>query len=339
MFRGYAVAATAVFLALLFSCPAFAQEPSLSSIYPDVKSEGSLLVPSSGSPFIFSFPSRRWNLLADSPDETKREHALTGWQSENAFSMADSFSNFYFYGQSPTEKLSSGTDSEDSRYEEAVVVSNGRQRYYFSDSKSDKGEVFEARATHEVNSGNSVNTRFRVSSEHSGNSDFFIADISSPSRTTELGISANVGKIRVWGEFQMNDWNGLGGSSVVHSDGGAARPVSDIAALSSATSGSSLTPLSTLSSGPDSNLVSGRTAFEVGAAFPASKVSGAVRYRKSFDDVEASGGLSREHFGFEGEVRIEDDVYLKAGYEMVNSVTHVDEQKESSLWTGIEINF
>ena len=269
-----------------------------------------------------------------------KEHALTGWQSVQAFSMADSFSNFYFYGQTPSKEITNHDGSASTNYEEILVAPDGSRKYYFRDFKGESGEVFESLSSHSVKSGNSVDTRVMVSSERGGNSDFFIADISSPSRTTEVGISANVGRIRVWGEFQMNDWNGLGGTSRVSGSSSSESSVPDVsvAAVSSRDS-SALSSMGANSVSGDTGLVSGRTAFEVGAAFPASRMSGAVRYRRSYDDVDTSGGLSREHFGFEGEVRIEDDVYLKAGYEMVNSVSPVDEQKESSLWTGIEINF
>jgi hypothetical protein len=316
--------------------------PSLSSVYGTVNSsKGSVINSDSSRPFVFSFPSHRWNLIVDADTKGYQSEPLAGWQakgpfeSQDAFNMADTFNNFHFYGQS--SKQCPEKQSETSRkHEESFVAKDGKSQYHFYDLKDDKNELFVANARHDVSAGRTLDARVLVSSERGGNSDFYVADTASPSRTTQLGIGANVGKIRVWGEFQMNDWNGLGGSvrSPQVSSGETNTEVS-AAALSSYDSDEKMS-----SSSPfDNSLVSGRTAFEVGASFPASNVRGAVRYRRSFDEVDTSGGLSRQHLGFEGEVRIEDDVYFKAGYERVNSVSSASELNESNLWTGIEVNF
>jgi len=343
-------------LVALFYAPSLeaASSPSLSSIYPQVEGTKSGIISThsgSSSPFIFSFPSQQWNLIGDSENDGVRDNPLAGWQSvdgfstsdafnasdafnfTDAFDMADSFNSFYLYGQSSVE-FSKGVDSETSeKIEESYTAIDGKSCYHYSNLKSDAGGLFIAKARHEVSGGGTVDARVLLSSENGRNSDFFVADITSPARTTQLGIGANVGKLRVWGEFQMNDWNGLGSSMVpVYSAQGAASPDVASSALSSSDAGGIASPF-------DNSLITGRTAFEVGASFPASNVRGAVRYRKSFDDENSSGGLSRQHLGIEGEVKIEDDVYFKAGYERVNSVTSVSQQNESNLWTGIEVNF
>ena len=99
--------------------------------------------------------------------------------------------------------------------------------------------------------------------------------------------------------------------------------------------------LSNVDSAPsfDSNSASDEKSFEIGASFPSSKVSGAVRYRKTYGDIDTAQGFSRNHLGVEGEVKIEKDIYFKAGYERVNSISSSSRQSESNLWTGIEVNF
>lgn len=204
--------------------------PSLSLIYPHVENGTAPLNTihsDSSRPFVFSFPSHRWNLIVDSDGENNLEQPLAGWQSvdslnsvdslssgfsspivpgsADAFNMADTFNSFYFYGQSSNEFEKDPKSVSSEKLEESSTARDGKSQYHFRNLKNDKSELFVANARHDVSDGRTLDARVLVSSENGGNSDFFVADMASPSRTTQLGIGANVGKIRVWGEFQMND--------------------------------------------------------------------------------------------------------------------------------------
>jgi len=321
---------------------------SLSSVYPELQNSDESV--SIIEPFTFAFSAPNWNLLVE-PD-LEKEINLAGWQSESSFSIADSFDSNILSGDSSASLwschgalpafVSGGSgdaaleDGLSENYEGTLISSDGNNRYHYREQKNNDGEFLVARSEHDVKNKAVIDTKVLVLSKTGVGSGFYTEDSVSSKRSTQVEVSADVGKFRVWGEFQMNDWNGLdGGSNSGVTENNASLNSTSAALTKSVVDSSFYSPVS----GGIDNSDTGNVVFEVGAAFPVSKATGAIRYRKSYDDKEAYGGYSREHYGFEGEVRIENDVYLKAGYELINSMSSVEERKESNLWTGIKVNF
>lgn len=281
------------------------------------------------------FPDSDWNLLSSSDDTSSpgQDLALAGWRMTDELPLPGSAATSYLRRvASDVEGVSwrmVGRGGE--RSAERTSSADGRSDYSFVDVKDSRDHLYVGKFRHQVEPRTAVSGRLMVKSDHLGSRDGLdLAAAGVPAAAARFGVETDLGGARVWGTFQINDWNGVAetGTSV------------DVSAV--AVARASLLPAG-LTDSPGTDPLGGTlgeaVSFEVGAAFPTEKAMGTVRYRRSSDGLSGPSAVARQQVGLQGEVTLQKDVTWKAGFERIYSTSGSYEQEESNVWTGIEIQF
>jgi len=306
---------------------------------PPTASRYHLGVPSAADEaFIFAITTPDWNLLSDEFAATEPQMrsgtALAGWRFFDEAPVAGSAADDFLYRvsadlQDVSRRLGDGQDATYAR----GALADGRATYAFFDVKSRERELYMGRLDRRVEENTSLSARLLVNAEHPAASAALplLDSRLVPANAARVGVETMVGRFRVWGEFQINDWNGITDQNVQRTP--VAAPSVAVAAAALTDSNAVASPPAVLGDPQDT------VSFEVGAAFPTDKGLGAVHYRRSTDDTSSVVAVERQQVGLRGEVAIKDDVRFKAGYDRIHSSSGAYQQLESNIWTGIEINF
>ncbi len=282
--------------------------------------------------FFFSSKSLGWNLLDPEKDEVIPGGALAGWRLFNDLPMSVSQNDEFRYRiranvKDVTEKLQQTGEAT----AEGATYAGNNSTYSFLNVKDREEELYVGHLEKRVEDKTSLSARLMMKSDQLGvDGEPPIDSRLLPSNAAQLGVQTLVGRVRVWGEFQINDWNGI---NEERSSTGEVPARNDIAlasaALKSEKSGASGISRPTVAPTDDT------MSFEVGASFPTDKGVGAVHYRRS----SAANPVESEHLGLQGEVALKEDVKIKAGFERIYSTSGNYAQQEQNVWTGIEIHF
>jgi len=278
------------------------------------------------------FPLNDWNMLSD--DSGAVPNHTAGWSlASEAPRFLPPAEDFLLRLRSDIETKNDELRRDGTATTRQVATASGQAAFSWAGDELDR-HLYVGVIKRQLDDGTAFSARLMMKSdgvglEHANELD----DELCPSGVAQVGVRTNVGSsMRVWGEFRINDWNGLRGNAT---DGNVAPQIVTASATALDDSGG-VSPLSQGHPGSFKETVS----MEFGAAFVGDNGLGAVRYRRSLDD--GSGGdtpVERQHLGFEGHVDLQESVRLKAGYEKILSTSGPHEQEESNIWTGIEINF
>ena len=287
--------------------------------------------------FIFSFSSRDWNLLPEKGDGERLEagRALAGWRLFEDLPISLSQGDEFRYRvNSEVQQVSQKLQREGEGSSASGSYEDGQSKYAFINVKESERELYVGHVEKRLENSTSLSAHLLMKSPYLGSDgEALLASSLVPEKAAQVGLATLVGRVRVWGEFQINNWNGISerGVSPQRKEGRDGELSQGAAALSASSRGES-------DIRGKQGMVDDSLSFEVGASFPTDRGVGAVRYRKSGGGARL-GSLESEHLGLEGEVALKDDVRLKAGYERINSTSGAYEQQEKNVWTGIEIHF
>ena len=287
--------------------------------------------------FIFSCSSLGWNLLDPAKDEVIAGGALAGWRLFEDLPLSVSQNDEFRYRlRSKMKDVSEKLQRNDEASSAQAVYEGNNSTYSFLNVKDQERELYVGHMERRVEEKTSLSARLMMKSDQLGiDGEPPIDSRLLPSNAAQVGVATLVGRVRVWGEFQINDWNGIKEENGSSRGDTTARNDIAIAAATLKSEKNSSTGISrpTVSSSDDT------MSFEVGASFPTENGVGAVHYRRSSDSTSAVNTVESEHLGLQGEVALKDDVRIKAGFERIYSTSGSYAQQEQNVWTGIEIHF
>ena len=287
--------------------------------------------------FIFSCSSLGWNLLDPTKDEVIAGGALAGWRLFEELPVSVSQNDEFRYRLRAQVKDVSEKLKRNGHASAAQASYEGNNSTYsFLNVKDQEKELYVGHMERRVEENTSLSARLLMKSEELGvDGEPPLDSRLLPANAAQVGVATLVGRVRVWGEFQINDWNGIKeengssrGDTTVRSD-------IAIAAAAMTTEKNSTSGISRPTVSPSDDTMS----FEVGASFPTENGVGAVHYRRSSDGTSTENAVESEHLGLRGEVALKDDVRIKAGFERIYSTSGNFAQQEQNVWTGIEIHF